>query len=118
MADRTVLTKSQLSGPYHVAGDAVTWTAADVANKNSFVATGKEVLLARNSNTGSTAHTVSVTSVANRKNRTGDVNAVSIAAGATRMWSFRQLAGWVQSNGSIYLEANHNEILFAVVQVP
>lgn len=115
---RQTLTKSVAPGGYDVLGAALTYTAADASNKEQFVSTGKELVIARNSNAGSTARTVTINSVANAKHRTGNVNAVSIAAGASRIFGPFPKNGWVQSNGMIYMEASNAEVLWAVVVLP
>ena len=117
---RQTLTKTVALGGYpaSLVGTTLTFTAADATNKQQFVSTGKELVIAKNSNSGSTARTVTINSTADERNRTADYTAVSIAAGATAIFGpFPQL-GWVQPDGKIYLEASHAEILWAVVQLP
>ncbi len=115
---RTTLTKTNLPGSYPatpLTADAadVVWTAADVANKNQFLPTGKEIILARNS--GAAPYTVTINSTADQHNRTGDITTYSIGIGETAIFGIVPLDGWRQSDGFIYLEASNVAVLFAVV---
>lgn len=92
-------------------------TAAIVADKEQFVSTGKDLIVAHN--TGAGAHTITITSVADgHTKRTGDVTAYSIGAGEYAVFGPFEKAGWMQSNGKIYLEANDAEVKFGVVALP
>jgi hypothetical protein len=91
------------------------WTAADATNKEQVTHTGREVILARNSGVG--ARTVTVTSKA-INGRTGDVTAYSIGAGETAIFGPYPTRGFRQSDGKLYFEAEHAEVLFLVLKVP
>lgn len=113
---RTSITKSTLQGPYPTLPVTaslldLTFQAADVANKNQFVSAGDDILLAWN--TGASAYTVTFSSVADDKKRTGDVSAYSIGAGEIAAFRFKD-AGWKQSDGKIYIEAENSAVKFAV----
>jgi len=116
MADRTILTKSTAPGGYAAAGVAVTMTAADVSVQNRFVATGKELVVAHNTDSG--AHTVTITSSTDPRGRSGTISAESIAAGAIRVYGPFPLLGWVQTTGYVHLEANSALVKFGVVVLP
>jgi hypothetical protein len=120
MAARVLLPKTIAPGGYSDAGLALTWTAAadPSTTKNYFISTGKELVIARNSNAGVTARTVTIESIANVKHRTRDITDFSIAAGATAVFGPFPKPGWVQLNGQIYLQGSHAEVLFAVVVLP
>jgi len=113
---RTVLTPSVAPGAYPSAGVAVTEAAADVVNFNSFVSTGKELLVARNTDTN--PHTVTINSVADDKGRTGDITAESIAAGAIRIYGPFAKSYWAQSGGSINCQASDVTVKLSVIQLP
>lgn len=116
---RVTVPKNLAPGSYGIAGVTLTETAADTSNFNQFLMTGAELLLARNSNAGSTAHTVTITSVTDDRGRAGTITAESIAAGAAHAFGpFTKKLGWAQSNGYLYFQANHAEILFSVIQLP
>lgn len=111
---RTALTVTQMGGAYASAGVVATEQAADVGNGNYIPLTGGEVVVARNTNSGSTAHTVTFTSVADSEGRTGDITGESIAAGAVHVFGPFQPNGWKQTDGRLYIDANHAEIKFSV----
>lgn len=113
---RTALTKTTLTtNGFPTAGVTATVTAADAANQNSCTFTGKEVIIARNSGAG--ARTVTITSVS-YLGRTGHITAQSIAAGATAVFGPFSIEGWRQTDGSLYFEGSHAEILFTVLVLP
>jgi len=114
---RQTLTKTTVIGPYPtlpVTADSldVTFTAANVSDKEQFAASGDDVILAWNS--GGSPYTFTVTSVVDDKNRTGDVATYSLAAG--EIAAFRvKTAGWRQTDGKVYLEASNASVKFAVL---
>lgn len=121
-AVRTVLTPITPKGPYPslpVAADALdlTWTAADTTNQNRFVLTGSYLVLVRNSH-ATTAYTVTFTSTADSKGRSGDVSAYSLAAGEVAAFMVNSTEGWKQTDGYFWLEANNASVLFAIVKLP
>lgn len=73
---RTNLTKTTAPGRYSTTGAAVTMAAADIVDKNQFVASGNDVIIAHN--TGAAPATVTITSAADPYGRTGDVEAVGL----------------------------------------
>jgi hypothetical protein len=115
---RTSLTKTTLLGPWpslQPAANAldVTFTAADVANKNQFSASGDDLILVWNTD-GANPYTFTVTSVVDDKNRTGDITTYSLAAGEVGAFRVRN-DGWRQTDGKIYLEGSNAAIKFAVI---
>lgn len=113
---RTALTTTAVPNPYAAAGVAITFTAADTANQNQVVLTGREIVVAHN--TGATPHTVTITSSADPYNRTKDITAEAIAAGELRVYGAGMaLAGWQQTDGKLYLEANHAEVKFGILKL-
>lgn len=113
---RTALTKTAVPSPYGGAGVAVTMTAADTTNKNKFPLTGREIVIAQN--TGASSRTVTITSVDDRYGRSEDIAAEAIAAGAIRVYGpGLAIEGWQQADGSLYLEANHAEVKFGILQL-
>lgn len=113
---RQNLTKTTLNrNGWPTAGTLVTFTAANPTDKEQFPLTGKEIVIARNS--GASSRTITITSVA-YNGRTGNITAESIAAGAVRVFGPFDINGWRQTDGNLYLEANHAEVLFAVLTLP
>lgn len=118
MADRQVLTKTTLVGPYPSLQPAansldVTFTAADAVNKDRFLATGHDLLLAWNTD-GADPYTFTLTSVSDDKNRTGDIETYSLAAGEIGAFRLKN-PGWRQTDGYVHLEASNAAIKFAVI---
>lgn len=116
---RTTLTRTTIIGPYPtlpVAADALdlAMTAADATNDNQFTLDGPCIIIAHN--TGAGARTITLTSVADDKNRTGDVTAYSIGAGEYACFNVGKTGGWVQSNGFMYLEAEHAEVKIGIIR--
>lgn len=113
---RTALTKTTIPSPYAGAGVAITMTAADTSNQNSFPLTGREIVIAWNS--GATSRTVTVTSVDDRYGRQENISAEAIAAGAIRVYGVGlALEGWQQTDGNLYLEASNAEVKFGVLKL-
>lgn len=110
---RTTLTKTTPPGSYAGAGTTLTLTAADVTNKNQFVASGNDLVIAYNSGAG--AATITITSVDDPFGRREDIAAESIAAGAYKLFGPFKRQGWAQSDGYIYLEASSVDVKFAVI---
>lgn len=118
----TAITVQDIDGPFDdiAAGGAdFVWTAADVANGNSFACTGKELLLVRNSH-ATTAYTVTITSVADEKNRSEDISAYSLAAGDFAVFGvgLTTAAGWRQTTNVINISGNNAAIEFAILRLP
>lgn len=112
---RISLTKTDAPGGVSGQGAALAMTAADVANKNQFKLTGREVIVAHNTD-GAAAHNVTITSTDDPYGRQGDITE-QIAAGAMRIFGQLQLAGWLQSDGMLYLEADDAQVEFGVIQL-
>jgi hypothetical protein len=115
---RTDLSKTTAKGSYPVlqpAADSldIVWTAADVANKNQFSPSGNDLILAWNS--GASPYTVTVTSVVDPQNRTGDITSYSLAAADIAVIGPLKTLGWVQTDGKVYLEASNASVKFAVI---
>jgi hypothetical protein len=108
-------------GPYPAlpvtpTGADFVFTAADLANGNSFVSTGRELLLVQNS--GASPYTVTVTSVADNQKRTGDITSYSVGAGLFSMFGPFSQPGWLQSDGTVRVSASNALVKFAVVRLP
>lgn len=94
--------------------------AADITNKAKFTVTGKEILVVVNAN--ASPATVTITSVPDERNRTGDITTYSVAAGDTvpKVMFFGpvQLAGWRQTDGYVYVEASAATLFYGVIRLP
>lgn len=115
---RTALTPVIPVGPYPASVGAgalvASFAACDSSNGNSFPLTGHEILELRNSD--SSAHTVTISSVPDSRNRPDDITAYSIAAGADVVFSFLSgLEGWQQADGNCYFTAVSAMILARII---
>lgn len=90
-------------------------TAADVANGNSFVLTGREGLIIQNTDVSS--HTYTITSAADDMGRTSDIGPITLAAGVIHLLPIFGLNGW-GAGGNLLLSANHAGVKFSVIQLP
>lgn len=118
---RTAITPASAVGPYPslpLSANAldITFTAADVANKNSISFGSAAEMLILMHNGGASPYTVTITSVADELGRTGDIETYSLAAGEYA--AFRvQRPGWVQSDGALYLEASNASVELAAIRL-
>lgn len=92
----------------------MTFTAEDTTNHSQFAASGDEIVLVQNTDSGS--HTYTISSTADPYGRSGDISAVSIAAGAVHCLRLG-LTGWRQTDGKVYLQANDTTVKFAVLSL-
>ena len=129
---RALIAAATLPGAYPVlqpgAGTlAHAFYGADASNKNyTPLITGKTVLVAMNTDSG--AHTVTVSSVADDKNRKGDITTYSLAAitGTTpviAMFGPFVTAGWLTPTDGVtpaglWFEADSALVKFAVLTLP
>lgn len=95
-----------------------TWVAsgADFAQGFGFPLTGREVLLVRNDNVG--AQTVTISSVVDEKNRSGDITTYSVGIGEYAVFPFFRPEGWRQSDGKLYGAASAADMFIAVLRLP
>ncbi len=118
---RSTITKTTLVGSYPALPlvadsadlnlQAATGSSGSNGNQIAFSSAGVLYVIAQNTH-ASTAYTVTFTSKADGYNRTGDISAYSLAAGDVAVFAF-QGAGWKQSDGYLYLEANNVAVKFA-----
>lgn len=101
-------------GPFGATAATIAFTASDATNFERALFTGKESIIWFNS--GVTGRLCTVTSVAlPPSNRTGNLT-VTVAAGAYAIFGPLSLDGFRQSDGYIYFQAAHADMLVAVVQ--
>lgn len=119
---RLALTVQTLLGKYPVtplvANSAdIVWTAAgvDFVDGASFTLTGEEVLLVRNDNVG--AQTITIDSVVDPYNRTGNITTYSIGIGEYAAFRLAR-PGWAQTNGLLYFAASAADVFFSVIRLP
>ena len=96
----------------------VAMTAADVANFEQCTFTGKEVIIAHNSD-GANPYTVTIESVADADlGRTGDITTYSLAAGEVGAFGPFQSDGWRQSDGTLHWKGSNAAVRFGVIRIP
>lgn len=100
---------------YSAGAADLTMTAADATNKEQVAITGQELVIAHN--TGASAYTVTISSVADDQGRTGDVATYSLAAGDYAIFGPFGLEGWKQTDGKLYFEASNASVKFGVVRL-
>jgi len=94
---------------------AVTFTACDSVNGNSFASTGREIVFINN--TGGSAYTVTVTSVADQLGRTDtSLTNYSVAAGAIAAVQMKYQTGWITGTQTINMTCSNAAVKFAIVQ--
>lgn len=114
---RQTLTAAVPTGPWPplAAGVTLAGTAANATDKEQTTCTGRELLIARNS--GASSRVVTVTSKADqRTGRSGDVS-FSVPAGEMRMIGPFDVDGFKQTDGNLYFEAAHAEIIWSVIRI-
>ena len=116
---RTLLNKTAVVGPYPalpvgaLALD-LNFQAADVGNSNYFVPSGDDLVIFNN--TGASPYTVTITSAPDAQQRTGDIATYSLAAGVISAVRIKK-PGWMQVDGTIYLQASNASVKFAIVSL-
>lgn len=113
--DLTALAALGAYGSYTANAADLTMTAADTSNQNACVLTAKVLLVAHN--TGASAHNVTVTSVTDPYGRTGHITDYSLGAGEYAVFGPFEPAGWLQTDGKLYFEADHAEVKFGLVKL-
>jgi hypothetical protein len=114
LSTQVLLVNGSANAPITAGSLVITFSACDATNGNSFASTGRETLLIFNS--GGSAYTVTVNSVADQLNRLDtSLTTYSLAAGAYAAVQMKNTAGW-QSSGSISMTCTNAAVKFAVIQ--
>lgn len=121
---RTTLNKTTLNSAYPAL--PIVALSADVnlqastgssgSNGNQFAWGDAARLLVIAQNSGASGRTVTITSKVDPYNRTGDIATYAIAAGVVSAWIIER-TGFYQTDGMLYLEANHAEVKFAAIPI-
>ena len=117
----TVFTPITIKDPFAtIAADAadVTWTACS-AGADTFVSNGRDIILVKN--TGAGARTVTISSVVDEKNRTGDIGPYTLAAGDNAVFppGLTNSPGWKNpSTGVITITGSHAEVQVLILRLP
>jgi len=118
----TAITVQSVTAPFAAvtAGSAdFTLAAGDVANGNSFVCTGKELLICYNSD-GANPYYITISSVDDRHGRSEDITEYSLAAGDYAVFGvgLTNSKGWKQSSGVINIAVENAAVEVAVLRLP
>jgi len=111
-----------IKGPFEAITAGVAdfvWTAGAVSPGDTFVCTGREILMFWNPAGGST-YTVTVTSQVDEKGRTGDITTYSMAAGdfVALGVGLTNAQGWKAATGLITMMVSNAAVLVAVLRLP
>lgn len=117
---RTALTVQTPVGPYPVLplgalAAQLTFANSDNANGNSFPCTGRELIVLNNTTGG--ALTITIGSVVDERNRSGDISAYSIPAAGFAMLGPFPTAGWMQAGGVINVDTS-GVLKIAIIRLP
>lgn len=116
---RTALTVVVLPEAWATSGTPVDpgMVNSDQVNGNSFIHTGKEILIVFNNDVA--AQTVTITSAPSSKTkRVGNITAVSVPAAAHRVFQRFPIDGWQQTGGVIFIDTSDPDLQLAVVRDP
>lgn len=116
MARATLTAKAVVGGYGSYTANAAdfVWTAANVSDGNQVAATNNDLVLVYNSD-GANPYTVTIGSVADPFNRTGDITTYSLAALEYGVFGPFPNLGWKQSDGYLYLNGSNAAIKFAII---
>ncbi len=95
---------------------AFTAAGAGFAEGSGFTMTGNDLVIVKNGNVAQ--QTVTFTSVADDKNRTGDITTYALGAGEYGVFGPFKRPGWQQSDGKLYMAASAADVEFAVISLP
>lgn len=117
----TTFTPVTIKDPFAtIAADGADFTfVAASAGADTFVCNGRDIILVQN--TGAGARTVTITSLADEKNRTGDITTYSLAAGEFAVFGcgLTNSPGWKNtSTGAITITGSHAEVKVAILRLP
>ncbi len=121
MADPTAITVQTMLGPYATYGAGLadfTFAAGTITDGNTFVCTGRELLVVQNTDAG--AVTITITSVVDEKNRTGDITTYSVGIGEYACFSIglTNAKGWKSTAGLVRITVSDADLKVAVLRLP
>lgn len=120
MAAPTALTVQQMKGPFDTIsanGADFTFAAGTITDGDTFVCTGREILLVKN---GTGTNTITITSVADDIGRTGDITTYSLGTGEFAAFGvgLTNDKGWKSSAGTVRITVSSAEVTVAVLRLP
>lgn len=119
-ADRESIEVTTAPGQYPTDGTAVTWTTGTNIPLNGLSVTmtgvGKEFIVIHNWSGGSA--NVSISSVADKYGRTGDIANDAIADETAHVYGPFGLDGWKQTDGKLYIGCDSNSVSVTCIRLP
>lgn len=118
---RTTIAAQTLAGAYPTlpisagAADFLETAVDDPTDRQTPLVDGKTLVIARNTDSG--AHTITISSVTDTFNRTGDITAYSIAAGKVARFGPFKSAGWANA-GQLLIDISSPLVRLTVVTLP
>lgn len=116
LAERGTITAITAPTNYATSASSITWTQGDSVNGHKVVLTGREVVIMMN--TAAVIQGATIQSVADPYGRTGDATYNIPASSGVAVFQMFPTAGWIQSNGYLYIDVSSNTINLAVIKFP
>jgi len=121
MADPTVLTVQNILSPWAAYGANTAdfaFVAGTLTDGDTFVCTGREILLVSNPTGG--ALTITITATDDETNRAESITAYSVGAGEYAAFGvgLTNAKGWKSSTGTIRITVSSASLLVAVLRLP
>ena len=121
MADPTALTVQNVLSPWAAYGAGTadfTFAAGTLTDGDTFVCTGREILLAYNPTAG--ALTITVTATDDETNRAESITTYSLAAGDFAAFGvgLTNAKGWKSATGTIRITVSSASLTVAVLRLP
>lgn len=118
----TTFTANTIKGPFEAitAGSATITLTVASTGADLFACTGRELVLVQNSH-ASNAYTVTITSVADDKGRTGDITTYSLAAGEVAVFGvgLTNSPGWKNTTtGQITITGSNAAVKISILKLP
>ena len=121
MADPTAIVVKDILAPFAAVGAGTadfTFAAGTITDGDTFVCTGRELLVVQNTDAG--AVTITITSVVDEKNRTGDITTYSVGIGEFACFSIglTNSKGWKSTAGKVRITVSDADLKVAVLRLP
>lgn len=91
-------------------------TGLSGSSGNQFVSSGKDLVYVKNIQAGT--QTITFTSVDDTFNRSEDITTYELLTGEYAIFGPFPVVGWRQTDGNIYFETSHADVLVAVFPLP
>lgn len=122
MADPTAITVQTVLAPFAAVGAGAadfTFAAGTVSDGDTFVCTGRELLLVKNTEVAD-PKTITITSVDDETNRSENITSYSLAAGDYAVFGvgLTNSKGWKSTAGTIRITVSAATVKVAVLRLP